>query len=311
MAKKQINNVVIKDEELTPTTIGVYSNKTKNPITLIILVAIFVAIAIYLPDIQNYVNKTLGKTDGESTSYNGNNNNNKNNNNDDNGNSVKVIKYDLSSTSNIDTDTYSLSNITLNGSTLSFRFVNKTKDAFDLSNYYLEFYTKGETFIGRVKVSNDVIELNDTEDYVFTIPSNAAVFTFDKKTINDYPKVTLNYDENKEANLVCTNDTKRYTYHFLDEQLVRVLYTYSLNNTADNYYEIYNDYENKNNTYGLLDGVTTSFSPTISDFTFTLNVDLSKADISKINDDNIFKIKTVPREVKFIAEAQGLSCSQQ
>ena len=312
MAKKDIKNVVIKDEELIPTTIGIYSNKTKNPIGLIFLIAIFISIAVFLPDIQNYLNKAMGKTDSDSTSYNNNNGNNKNDDNkntDD--NKVDNKKYDLSSTGNIDTSEYSLNDIKLNGNSLSFKFVNKTKASFDLSNYYLEFYTSDNTFVGRVKVSNDTIELNDSDDFVFTIPANSSLFSFDKKTINDYPKVTLAYDENQEAKLICKNNDKRYTYQFVDDQLVRILHTYITNNTVANYYDIYTDYQNKYTNYSLIDGVTAGFSETVSDFTFSLNVDLSKADISKIADDNMFKIKTSPSEVKFIAEAQGLTCSQE
>ncbi len=42
-----------------------------------------------------------------------------------------------------------------------------------------------------------------------------------------------------------------------------------------------------------------------------MNVDLSKTDISKINDKNVFANKTEPRVVKFIVEARGYTCQQQ
>ena len=46
MAKKVVNQVVIKDEELTPTTLGVYSNKGKNPIGLILIILIFLLVVL-------------------------------------------------------------------------------------------------------------------------------------------------------------------------------------------------------------------------------------------------------------------------
>ena len=310
MAKKEYNNVVIKDEELTPTTIGIYSNKTKNPIGLIILAAIFITVAFYLPDIQNYVNKALGKTDDD-ISYNGNNNNNKKDDNDNDDKKNQIIKYNISSTTEVSTNDYSLSDIKFDGSNFTFTFKNKTNGAFDLSNYYIEVYSNVSTFIGRVKVSNDVIELNDSESYVLTIPSSATEFTFIKKTVDEFPKVTLNYDENKMATLICKNNTKRYAYTFADEQLIKIAFVYNLDNSNATYYEQYNEYKSKADSYGLQAGVTSSFSDTVSTFNYNLNVDLSVADISKIDDNNLFKIKTSPKEVKFIAEAQGLSCNQE
>ena len=308
--KNKFSNVVIKDEELTPTTIGVYSNKTKNPITLMLLIAAFIAIVIFMPDIQNYVNKYMGKTTNNNSSSNSGSNNSHISDNDDNNDTKKTDKYDIATIGNVETSDYDLKNIKLDGTTMSFTFVNKTKGAFDLSDYYLELYSSDNTFVGRVKVSNDTIELNDSEDYSYTILSNAKLFSFDKKTLSDYPEVTLNYNENNEANYICKNGSRRYTYQFIDNQLTRVLFVYNLENTVANYYEEYASYENKSNTLGLIPGVTASFSSTLSNFNFNLNVDLTTADISKLDDDNIYKSKTTPKEVKFKAEAQGFSCSQ-
>ncbi|MBR5662955.1 MAG: hypothetical protein IKX00_04885 [Bacilli bacterium] len=308
--KNKYNNVVIKDEELTPTTIGVYSNKTKNPITLILLIAAFISIAVFMPDIQSYVNKYLGKstTNNGGNSANINNNQNNNNNSDDDV-AKKDNKYEISSTSNVETTDYDLKNIKYEGSIMSFTFVNKTQGDYDLSDYYLEFYSSDNTFLGRIKISNDVIGLNDSEDYSFTIFANAAKFSFDKKTVADYPDVKLVYTDNV-ANYTCKNGNKRYTYQFVENQLTKIIFVYNLENTASNYYEEYNDYQNKYQNYGLITGVNVSFSSTLTNFNYNLNVDLSVADISKIKDDNLYKSKTTPSEVKFKAEAQGLTCSQ-
>ena len=57
MAKKKANNIVISDEELTPTTLGTYSNKGRSPIIVFFILAIFLLIAFYMPDIQKSINK--------------------------------------------------------------------------------------------------------------------------------------------------------------------------------------------------------------------------------------------------------------
>ena len=311
-SKNKYSNVVIKDEELNPTTIGVYSNKTRNPITLILLIAAFISIAVFMPDIQSYVNKYLGKStdDNVSSSTANNNNNNQNNNNNDNTDNKKDDKYDIATVGSVDGTNYQLNNIKLEGTTMSFTFVNKSKSSFDLSDYYLEFYSNDNTFLGRIKVSNEVVELNDSDDFSFTIYASAKKFSFDKKTIGDYPDVKLTYNENNEANYTCKNGNKRYTYQFIDDQLNRVLFVYNLENNVANYYDEYQNYENKSTTYALIPGVTSSFSSTLSNFSFTLNIDLTTADISKIDDNNIYKSKTTPKEVKFKAEANGFTCSQ-
>ena len=131
MAKKKSSNVVIKDEELTPTTLGVYSNKTKNPITLILLVAIFISVAIFMPNIQSYVNKMLGKSDTDANTYN-------NNGGSEGGGDVEPgddedendKKYEIATTTTIDAKEYTLNNISLSGDTLSFSVYNKSNIIF-------------------------------------------------------------------------------------------------------------------------------------------------------------------------------------
>lgn len=313
MAKKKINNVVIKDEELTPTTIGVYSNKTKNPITLLLLVAVFVSIAFFMPDIQNYVNKMLGKDDtGEVNSNGGQTDPDVDIDDDDNKDiQEEGQEYDIS-VGTVETKDYSLSNITLNGNVFSLVFTSKLSTGYDLSDYYLEFYSGEGTFIKRVKVYDDKISSTSSREFVFQNISNASKFAFVKKTVDDYPQVTLNYNENLEANLVCRQDSTLYNYLFIDNQLSRITETFSYSKTNNSdFYEVGQEYQHLANTYNAIEGVTSTFTETLNDFYFTMNVDLSKADISKINDKSVFANKTEPRVVKFIVESRGFSCQQQ
>ena len=307
MAKKKFNNVVIKDEELTPTTIGVYSNKTKNPITLILLIIAFIAIAVYLPDIQSYVNKMLGNGDSDITESNNGNNGGNNVDPDD----VEEIKEYPISTTSVDTKEYSLSNITLNDNTLSFTFTNKKDTAFDLKEYYLELSSSSGTFLGRVKVSNDSVGAGGTKDISLSIYPDASKFSFVQRTSDDYPAVTLNYNEEHEATMSCRKDNHVYTYLFVDDSLSRLTYIFNpTNNGNDSDYQLLlQEYYSKPNSLNLIEGVTSSFSSTINSFYFTMNVDVSKANISEINDDNLFKAKTEPKEVKFIEEARGFTCT--
>ena len=306
MAKKKINNVVIKDEELTPTTIGIYSNKTKNPITLIILIIAFIAIAIYLPDIQTYINKVLGRESDVVES----NNNNQNANTSNPDDVEEIKKYAISTTTSVDAKEYSLSNIKLDGTTLSFTFTNKKDSAFDLSGYYLELFNDKGTFLGRIKVSNDSITSGGTKDFSFNIYSESSKFSFVLRTSNDYPDVTLNYNEDKEATMSCRKDNHVYTYLFVDDNLSKI--TYIFNPTSENnpdYQSQLQEYYLKSNSLNLIQGVTSSISTTINSFYFTMNVELSKVNLQELNDDNVFKTNTEAKEVKFIEEAKGFTCT--
>lgn len=312
MAKKKINNVVIKDEELTPTTIGVYSNKTKNPITLLLLVAVFVSIAFFMPDIQSYVSKVLGKGDtNEVNNNNGGQTDPDVDPDDDNDVQEEGQEYDIS-VGTVDTKNYTLSDISFSGNTFKVVFTSKLSSGYDLSDYYLEFYSSEGTFVKRVKVSDDMISSTSSREFVFNNIPNASKFAFVKKTVDDYPQVSLNYNENLEANLVCRLDTTLYNYLFIDNQLSRITETFSYSKTNNSdFYEVGQEYQYLANTYNAVDGVTSTFTETLNDFYFTMNVDLSKTDISKINDKNVFANKTEPRVVKFIVEARGFSCQQQ
>lgn len=312
MAKKKINNVVIKDEELTPTTLGVYSNKTKNPITLILLVAVFISVAIFMPDIQGYVNKLLGKSDTNNSGYNGGNNNGGQDvDPDDDSDTDK--KYEISSTTTIDSKEYTLNDISLSGTNLSLVVYNKNETVLDLSSYFIELYSSEGTFVKRIKISNDKVQPKNSNKYSFTVPNNVTTMSFVNKTENDYPHVSLNYDDEMQATLVCTLDKKVYNYLFVDDQLTKIVHTYNLSNSDDpNYNSILQQYQNRAYNDNLVNGVMANVSDTISEFYFTLNIDLSAEglDLSKINDDNLYAFKTEPKVVKFIEEAQGYTCMQ-
>ena len=311
MAKKNISNVVIKDEELTPTTLGVYSNKTKNPIGIILLIIMFIAIVIFMPNIQTYINNMLGRSD-TNTANNNNNNNNGNNNgdptpSDPTPNDKDDEKYNISSDTKIETSSYLVSDITRNGNTLSLKVLNKLESVLDLTNYFLEFYSSEGTFLNRIKLSNDQLQTNDFENYTFEIQSQATQFAFVKKSESDYPKVTLNYNENMEAELVCKSGNKTYGYKFIDDNLDEISYSYILDPNSVNYINEVQDYQNKASAYTLIDGVK---SATYTNNTFNYAVALNKLDLTKINDDNLFKYKTSPTVVKFIEESKGYTCSQ-
>lgn len=312
MAKKKYNNVTIKDEELVPTTIGVYDNKLKNPIGIFLLIIAFVAIVFYMPQIQTYVNKFLGKTEDVSNSSNNQNNNNNNDNTnpgDDNDDTDEITKYNISSDLVIETDKYLINGVKLENNVLSLNFQNKSSSKIDLDVYYAELYSSENTLLERVKLGEDNILSQGLNSYTYTINSNPSLISIVTKTENDYPNVNLKTDENGQGVLKCTLGNESYDYYFTNNLLGRVTYTITRNNDGSvSYFDDSKKYFELNTSYNGLDGINALYTPTANGFSFTMNVDLSKSDLSIIKNKNIFDFQTSPKEVKFKQEARAYKC---
>lgn len=297
MAKKVKEQVVIKDEELTPTTIGIYSNKGKSPIGLILILLIFLALLIFLPNIETYYNKLTGKDDepvlvSEEEDA------------DDDEESSKVTKYPISAETVIETDSYTISNIGLSSNILTLSIANNTSNPLDLDDYYLELYNDADSFIERVKVSDEVLTASSSDNFTYTIKTQPTKLVFIERTKDDYPDVSISNNA-----LVCIKGVEDLTYTFSNDSLTKIKYTYTANNVSDENYniELYNK-QKQSQSYNNLDGVTANISSLSSGYSFTVNIDLAAADITKIDLDGLFKKGVKPSEVKFKAEAKGYSC---
>lgn len=310
MAKKNVNQVTIKDEELVPTTLGVYKNKGANPVLVFFILALFLSIAFFMPNIQTYVNKLLGK-DVDKTNINNNGNNGTDPEPDpDPEPNKEVIKYDISPDVTAEGENIIINNITLNGSLLSLTIAGKDENGTNVNDIFLELFDSENTFLGNVKLGNFNATASTTSTKTYSINSNATKFSIVKKTEADYPQVELTQNENGESSLTCTNGTSSYVHKFLSNQLVQETYTISISN---DYSESYNEQLNRYNTevakLNSYEGVNASVMSNEQGFTYTFNVNLSSADVSLIGDSNLFAYKSTPAKVKFISEAQGYKCN--
>lgn len=310
MAKKKLENIVIKDEELTPTTLGTYNDKGKSPVGIIILIIIFLGIAVFLPDIQTYVNKMLGKenpiADAPDDVVTPTDNDNDDNIEDDNSS-----KYDLLNSTVVQTDTYKIDGININGTSISFNFTNIGSEVFEMKDYYLELYSEGTTFIRRVKVGSDSIQANTSKNYSLDMGTTEAVqFAFSQKTEDDYPEVLLSYNSDGQASLVCQKENSKYTYIFVNNVLVKAQVSSTFNDTNEvSYNETLVQYRTKASNLNFNEGITASITQLESGFTYDVSLDLDKADLTKLNDSNLFEHLASPKKVKFISEAKGFNCS--
>ena len=314
MAKKKTNNIVINDQELIPTTLGTYSNKAKSPVIVFFILAIFLSIAFFMPDIQTYINKLQGKS--TNTGNNGGNNNNNNPNNPDNPDNPdnpvpnEVEKYDINETTVITENNFEISGISNINDVLTLT-VSSSSGA-NLNQYFIELYNADNMLLGRVKLSDETLSSDGKATYTYDIPENASKMSVVKKTSADYPDVNIAYNDKNEGILTCTNKYgEEYIYTFTQDQLGKIVYTYKVSSTNVNYSDEYNKYLSLDSKYKVIDNVTSSLINSDNGFDYTLSLNLneiSQDSISEIKLTGIYKIKTSPKEVKFISEAKGYTC---
>ena len=311
MAKKVVNQVVIKDEELTPTTLGVYSNKTKSPVGLVFLIFVFLGLAIFLPNISSYIDKFTNKGDDTAPVVVDDGTTDKDDNPDpDDGQIIEIVKYKIASDTIIDTDDYTISNIALNGNMLSLSILNKKTDNLYLDDYYFELYSDENTFLERVKVGEDTLSSNSSKNFTYIINSTPTQLSFVVKTEDDYPAVNLKYDSNQEAKISCSKGIEKYEYIFINDVLVAVDYTLSATNINDpNYSTELMQKQTQANRLNSLEGISSNLLSSANGYSYTVSVDLSEANISELNDRNYFRNKASAKEVKFKSEARGFTCN--
>lgn len=304
MAKKVVNQVVIKDEELTPTTLGVYSNKGKSPIGLILIILIFLSLLIFLPNIETYYNKLTGKdneptftTDEEVT-------------NDDDNNETEVKKYPISSETVIEESNYTVSNIGFTSNILTLSIANNSTEALDLDDYYLELYNDKDVFIERVKVSDKVLTSSSSDNFTYTIKTQPTQIVFIKRTKDDYPKVELRTNEMKQGVLSCIKANEQLIYTFSSDSLSKIKYEYTASNINDQNYsvELYNKQKSAQ-TYNTYSGVSAEVTNTGDGYKFIVDIVTSSQDIDKLDIDGVYKSGTLPSEIKFKEEAKGFTCN--
>lgn len=304
MAKKVVNQVVIKDEELTPTTLGVYSNKGKSPIGLILIILIFLALLIFLPNIETYYNKLTGKdneptftSDEEVTD-------------DDDNDETEVKKYPISSDTVIEESNYTISNIGFTSNILTLSIANNGTEALDLDDYYLELYNDKDVFIERVKVSDKVLTSSSSDNFTYTIKTQPTQIVFIKRTKDDYPKVELRTNEMKQGVLSCVKANEQLIYTFSSDSLSKIKYEYTASNINDQNYsvELYNKQKSAQ-TYNTYSGVSAEVTNTGDGYKFIVDIVTSSQDIEKLDIDGMYKSGTLPSEIKFKEEAKGFTCN--
>lgn len=229
-----------------------------------------------------------------------------------------VLYYEIDPNTTFSVEDLSLSNFSKEFSDdyyLLFMVGNKklTSYKFD-ENYYLELLTQDKTLIERVKIAS-LTTLDGNGNMQLKLPisenayNNATLMTVSKKTSNDYPDITLQGKSDEYATLVCKNNTREITYYFNEDSLEKISDVYEyLNSDENTFRDKLKEETTQAASLNNVDGITSSIVDTTSSFTVNTQIDLTKADLSKVKSLYYYKKGTLPKVVKFEMEAMRYTC---
>lgn len=297
MAKqKKLKNVKINEEELTPTVIGYLNEKKSSPFFLIILFAILFAFLYFVPDIDVYVNKMLGKdvADNGYVPY-----VKKEFNQNDAGK-----KFEFAKSTEINIKEITLTDFVIDNNMLSFTLKNNDTNLVDFGAYEYYLYLKGED-----GSTTDIISMDDLIVY----ESNSKSVSYDLSgsldvkniIIDSFKDEYLNEIELLNNTLTCSLREYTYIYSFDNNKLVNVSYKYDVEAASNSLIDKYNKLKD---TYSTYDGVTVLLDAK-TQMHYTLNVDLSIADVSLLNDEKLFNKDVLAKKIDYKMSVEGYSCN--
>ena len=316
MAEKKNENIVIVDKELTPTIIGKLDKSEKSPVLLIIIFIIFIAVAIFMPDITNYIEAYL----------NGNNTNITNKpavNEPEDVDKEQLpneqenpVYYDYTEDLAINHESFTMSNIIISENKIYFDLKNNTDAVLDMKEkkQFLEIYSSDNTLLQRIKISFGTIDVSSVKNYEYVlddnVSGNVSKLLISTKTEADYPEVNLTLNEDGKGILVCENKYEKITYTFGNSMLISIndVINYPFENTIA-YSELLKNYQLNAATYNNYDGVSATLINNETGFTFNALLDLQNVDLTNIENNYYYNYKTNVKTVKFEMESNGFNCN--
>ncbi len=287
MAKKK-EKVSILDHELTPTVLGEVEGHKKRPFLLISIFLIFILVIYFAP----YINKVFNiNTEVEPTPL----------------NKIPVeekenpiieeeikkdTKYSFSDSLYITTDHFDMHMFSFLNNVLTFHIKGTTKVDLANHNYFLEIYSSEGTLLKRIMLDKEKLKEDDNYKYSYDlVADNIKEISVKEINKSDYPQVTLIKREDGDSLLVCKKG-KNINYYFNDEGLYLI---------QEEMYSSDIDYEER---YKYIEGVVVNKEEGIL-ITYHLN---NIANISSLNNSNIYAKGVTPSVIKFEMESNDFRC---
>lgn len=308
MAKKK--QIVINNEELTPTVLATLKDRKKTSVFGIIWLAIIFAIfgvgIYYLPEISAYVNNYLNPEPVVTNS-----NNKVPNNEEEAEKPNEIIQYKISDNPEIVLDNLTIKNIKLENNILTFDLINNDKEIIDLKDkdYFIQLYSNAETLEQRIILNKGTIISGGSLTETFQIANEKVThISFLSIKESEYPSYNLISDEYKNSTLVCKKDNETINYFLKNNKLYLLQDVYFVSATDSNYNDLNNTYQVLSASYNNIGGVTSLVGKDDTGLTFTTSIDLNKYTPDSLNIIGVFAKDTDAKVIKFELEASGYTC---
>lgn len=306
MAKKK--EVVIVDEELTPTVLKTIKEKKGSVIWLIIIFAIFVAVVIYLPDITVYIDEYLNPE--VTTPVVPSTPDNSDDDTDD--TDTEVVKYELVQGLQIVEGDISLSNFSITDNQISFAITNNGTEMLDFSelNYFLELYNANNMLLQRIMVADALVSAGSTTNVTYDLTdTNVSTVSFLEITEEGYPSHTLTPDENGNATLTCVKNYETVNYLLNDNKVYSIEDVFVVSATDANYSTLYSSYQALASTYNTIGGIDSTVTVENNVLTFRTDINLSTVTEGSFNNIIYYPRDTDAKVMSFELEANGYTCN--
>lgn len=309
--KNKIKDIVISNEELQPTTLGYLDESKKGNGLLIAFFAIFILVAIFLPNITGLVNKFMGKDNGQVVVP---NNEKKPSENPE---AVEIAMYNLTEDLVVKYNDLEFSKFTKSpGYLISFTITNNTTKSVNFKNirYYIELYSDDKTMLGRHIFDDYVLNPNTTYEEKLEITeneyNNVSQIAIVQKDEKDYPDAGLKIKEDKTSELTCTKGGNTIVYGFdADQKITSIKDEFTMENDGSSTYKSQLAYyQARATSYNNKAGVSSNIVETLSGFTIMTEIDIVKADVKTLNVDKYYAEKGA-NVINFEMEARGYNCN--
>jgi len=220
--------------------------------------------------------------------------------------------HNLGAHTSIGFETVVLSNISLDGNTITYSLRNRTGDLdLDDDTLYFEIYGSTENLLGVVKLSGFI----NAEDQVLSFRFNNLRFNpavsymgrIQRLTDDDFPEVIINNNE-----LTCRRSEEEFIYIFNNHELKNIRHNFINNNTsAENYLELFAFYRELSSRINDISNNQSTAAETDTGFDFTASINLNgitSEDLKNLGNSNYFMLNTSSKRVSFEMKAKGYDC---
>lgn len=311
--KKNETPVVLSNQELIPSVIGVINEKEKSNWVVVVLFIILIVFIICLPTITSYISGEKQISFTPST-----NNPDKPNNP---GPSVESTFYDFKSDLEVPIEGLLIKNFSVvrKDFTLTIENEKEVKNYLVTHPLYLELYDSEQTLLQRIKLPNENISKGESINFTFELmvpTADISKIVIEEKKVSDYPAVNLNKESDGTYMLVCSKDAETLTYQFDTEgKLYYIMDVVNYASSVENYNMLLVDYRQMSSKYNSLEGVTSNISEVGTGFTSTTTLSLEKIDFenrsvkSTLDNPAYYGKDTEGKVVYFELSAMNYQCS--